>query len=666
MTTTAPALNPQQTEAVRYLGGPLLVVAGAGSGKTGVITQKIAWLVRAAGYPANGIFALTFTNKAAREMGERVRALLGKEARGLHISTFHRLGLDILQKEHLAAGLRRNFTVFDARDGATLVKELSKQEDEAVVRQLQAQISAYKNANISVAAAKSLAQDEAQVLAAHIYHHYDQRLRAYNAVDFDDLIALPLALLKENDTVRERWQHRVRYLLVDEYQDTNDCQYALLQLLAGAAAAFTAVGDDDQSIYAWRGARPENLAHLHEDYPTLKTVKLEQNYRCHQQILAAANTLIANNPHVVEKTLWSELSAGEGVHVISARSDEAEAEQIVQDIYLRKIRDNKKNSDFAILYRSNFQARIFEQQLRELSLPYKISGGTSFFEHSEIRDLLGYLRLINNPDDDAAFLRVVNTPKREIGAATLAKLGEYAAQRQTALSVAAGEVGFANEIGGKPYQNLQTFIQWLQAMQRDAESEPPLEILNRVITDIEYDDYLFELHKAPAKIEVRQKRIEQLRAWIAKLQEERFETLDGLMQHLTLLDILDRQEKDEDAIQLMTLHSAKGLEFPVVYIAGCEEELLPHRNSMDSEDGEREERRLLYVGMTRAKETLLLSYAKARRRGAELQSTEPSRFLDELPADGVQWHDGRTPPDPAVEQKKNEDFFAGLQTMLRQ
>ena len=666
MTTTAPALNPQQTEAVRYLGGPLLVVAGAGSGKTGVITQKIAWLVRAAGYPANGIFALTFTNKAAREMGERVRALLGKEARGLHISTFHRLGLDILQKEHLAAGLRRNFTVFDARDGATLVKELSKQEDEAVVRQLQAQISAYKNANISVAAAKSLAQDETQVLAAHIYHHYDQRLRAYNAVDFDDLIALPLALLKENDTVRERWQHRIRYLLVDEYQDTNDCQYALLQLLAGAAAAFTAVGDDDQSIYAWRGARPENLAHLHEDYPTLKTVKLEQNYRCHQQILAAANTLIANNPHVVEKTLWSELSAGEGVHVISARSDEAEAEQIVQDIYLRKIRDNKKNSDFAILYRSNFQARIFEQQLRELSLPYKISGGTSFFEHSEIRDLLGYLRLINNPDDDAAFLRVVNTPKREIGAATLAKLGEYAARRHVALSVAAAEVGFAHEIGGKPYQNLQTFIQWLQAMQRDADSEPPLEILNRVITDIEYDDYLFELHKAPTKIEVRQKRIEQLRAWIAKLQEERFETLDGLMQHLTLLDILDRQEKDEDAIQLMTLHSAKGLEFPVVYIAGCEEELLPHRNSMESDDGEREERRLLYVGMTRAKETLLLSYAKARRRGAELQSTEPSRFLDELPADGVQWYDGRTPPDPAVEQKKNEDFFAGLQTMLRQ
>ncbi len=255
MTTAIPALNPQQTEAVTYLGGPLLVVAGAGSGKTGVITQKIAWLVRQARYPANSIYALTFTNKAAREMGERVRAILGKEARGLHISTFHRLGLDILQKEHLAAGLRRNFTIFDARDGATLIKELSKQEDDAQVRQIQAQISAYKNANIAPATARSLAQNDEQVLAAHIYHHYNERLRAYNAVDFDDLITLPLALFKNHDDVRTRWQHRIRYLLIDEYQDTNDSQYQLLQLLVGAAAAFTAVGDDDQSIYAWRGAQ---------------------------------------------------------------------------------------------------------------------------------------------------------------------------------------------------------------------------------------------------------------------------------------------------------------------------------------------------------------------------------------------------------------------------
>ena len=665
MTTAIPALNPQQTEAVTYLGGPLLVVAGAGSGKTGVITQKIAWLVRQARYPANSIYALTFTNKAAREMGERVRAILGKEARGLHISTFHRLGLDILQKEHLAAGLRRNFTIFDARDGATLIKELSKQEDDAQVRQIQAQISAYKNANIAPATARSLAQNDEQVLAAHIYHHYNERLRAYNAVDFDDLITLPLALFKNHDDVRARWQHRIRYLLIDEYQDTNDSQYQLLQLLVGAAAAFTAVGDDDQSIYAWRGARPENIAHLHEDYPTLKTVKLEQNYRCHQKILAAANALIAHNPHIVEKVLWSTLTEGEGVHVIAARTDEGEAEQIIRDIHLRKIRENRKNSDFAILYRSNIQARQFEQQLREQNLPYKISGGTSFFEHSEIRDLLGYLRLINNPDDDAAYLRVVNTPKREIGAATLAKLGEYAARRRVSLSTAAGEIGFASEIGNKAYQHLQTYNQWLRQMQREAESALPLDILNRVINDIEYDDYLYDLHKTPAKIEVRQKRVNQLRDWIGKLQEER-DSLDALMQHLTLLDILDRQEQEQDAIQLMTLHSAKGLEYPIVYIAGCEEELLPHRNSLENDDGIREERRLLYVGMTRAKETLILSYAKTRRRGAELQTSEPSRYLDELPEDGVQWHDGRTPPDPVVEQQKNEEFFADLQTMLRQ
>ena len=660
-------LNPQQQAAVQYLGGPLLVLAGAGSGKTGVITQKIKHLIVNVGYLPHTVAAITFTNKAATEMQERVAKMLPKsQMRGLTICTFHSLGMKILREEANQIGYKKNFSILDSTDSAKIIGELLGGTGKEAVFKAQHQISLWKNDLKTPEDAVQTASNVWEQQTARVYASYQETLQSYQAVDFDDLIRLPAVLLQQNSEVRNKWQRRLRYLLVDECQDTNTCQFTLMKLLTGAEGMFTAVGDDDQSIYAWRGARPENIAHLHEDYPALKTVKLEQNYRCHQQILAAANALIAHNPHVVEKTLWSELTVGEGVHVICARSDEAEAEQIVQDIYLRKIRDNKKNSDFAILYRSNFQARTFEQQLRELSLPYKISGGTSFFEHSEIRDLLGYLRLINNPDDDAAFLRVVNTPKREIGAATLAKLGEYAARRHVALSVAAGEIGFANEIGAKPYQNLQTFIQWLQTMQRDGESEPPLEILNRVITDIEYDDYLFELHKAPAKIEVRQKRISQLRAWIAKLQEERFETLDGLMQHLTLLDILDRQEQEEDAIQLMTLHSAKGLEFPVVYIAGCEEELLPHRNSMDSDDGEREERRLLYVGMTRAKETLLLSYAKARRRGAELQTTEPSRFLDELPADGVQWHDGRTPPDPVIEQKKNEDFFAGLQTMLRQ
>ena len=660
-------LNPQQQAAVQYLGGPLLVLAGAGSGKTGVITQKIKHLIVNVGYLPHTVAAITFTNKAATEMQERVSKMLPKsQTRGLTICTFHSLGMKILREEANQIGYKKNFSILDSTDSAKIIGELLGGTGKEAIFKAQHQISLWKNDLKTPEEAVQTASNVWEQQTARVYASYQETLQSYQAVDFDDLIRLPAVLLQQNSEVRNKWQRRLRYLLVDECQDTNTCQFTLMKLLTGAEGMFTAVGDDDQSIYAWRGARPENIAHLHEDYPALKTVKLEQNYRCHQQILAAANTLIANNPHVVEKKLWSELTAGEGVHVICARSDEAEAEQIVQDIYLRKIRDNKKNSDFAILYRSNFQARTFEQQLRELSLPYKISGGTSFFEHSEIRDLLGYLRLINNPDDDAAFLRVVNTPKREIGAATLAKLGEYAARRHVALSVAAAEVGFAHEIGGKPYQSLQTFIQWLQTMQRDGESEPPLELLNRVINDIEYDDYLFELHKAPAKIEVRQKRISQLRAWIAKLQEERFETLDGLMQHLTLLDILDRQEQEEDAIQLMTLHSAKGLEFPVVYIAGCEEELLPHRNSMDNDDGEREERRLLYVGMTRAKETLLLSYAKARRRGAELQTTEPSRFLDELPADGVQWHDGRTPPDPVIEQKKNEDFFAGLQTMLRQ
>lgn len=661
-------LNPQQLEAVTYLGGPLLVIAGAGSGKTGVITQKIAYLVREANYRANDIYAVTFTNKAAREMGERTRKLLDKKARGLHISTFHRLGLDILQQEHQAARLRRNFTIFDARDGANLIKDLSRQEDDIFIRQIQSYISAYKNANITPEAAKSLAKDEIQRTASIIYHHYNQRLRAYNAVDFDDLIALPLALLSTCPEVRERWQNKIRYLLVDEYQDTNTCQYALMQLLTGACGAFTAVGDDDQSIYAWRGAQPENLAHLQEDYPNLKTIKLEQNYRCHSDILHAANQLIANNPHLIEKVLWSQLHQGEGVHVIASRNEEAEAEQIVQDLYLRKLRENRHYHDFAVLYRSNFQARLFEQQLRELSIPYTISGGTSFFEHSEIRDLLSYLRLINNPDDDAAFLRVVNTPKREIGPTTLSKLGEYAARRQLPLYLAGAEIGFAQILGNKKYEILQQFIGWIRHMQEEAVNELPGEILNRVLNDIEYNDYLYDLHKVPAKVEARQKRIGQLRAWIEKLQEEetKFERLDGLMQYLMLLDILDKQEKHQDAVQLMTLHSAKGLEFPVVFIAGCEEELLPHRNSSENEAGIQEERRLLYVGMTRAKETLILSYAKTRRRGAELQSTDPSRFLEELPREGIHRHDGSAPPDPQAEAQKTADFFAGLQAMIKQ
>lgn len=658
-------LNSPQRQAVQYLDGPLLVVAGAGSGKTGVITRKIAYLIEQAGYDARHLFAVTFTNKAAREMTERSKALLGTKAKGLHISTFHRLGLDMLHKEYARAGLRKGFSIFDARDAAGLVKELTKSEDDAVVRSVQSTISNFKNANLSPAQAQSLAQDDLTALAANAYGYYEERLRAYNAVDFDDLLLIPVKLLKTNADVREYWQTRIRYLLIDEYQDTNSCQYALLQLLTGTRCAFTAVGDDDQSIYAWRGAQPENLANLHSDYPALKTIKLEQNYRCHQNILKAANELISHNSHIVEKRLWSHLDIGEGIHVISAKNDENEAEKIVSDILTRQIRFQTPAKNFAILYRSNFQSRALEQKLREYNIPYKITGGNGFYEYAEIRDMLSYLRLISNPEDDAAFLRVCNTPKREIGPTTLTKLGAYAARRQQPLSIAAREVALANELTPKAYEALSQFTDWLSAIQREADSLPPTETLNRVLQDIDYEGYLYDLHKEPRKVEKRLQRIGQLKAWIGKLQEdERYANLDGLMQHLMLLDILGRQDKEEDAVQLMTLHSAKGLEFPIVYIVGVEEGLLPHANSSEDEAGIAEERRLLYVGMTRAKETLTLSYAKKRRKGGEWQSCDPSRFFDELPEKGIQWHDGRYEVDKEAEKKQAAEMFSALKSML--
>nr|WP_249023963.1 UvrD-helicase domain-containing protein [Suttonella ornithocola] len=660
-----PPLNPQQQLAVSYLGGPLLVIAGAGSGKTGVITRKIAYLIQHADYRANNVFAVTFTNKAAREMVERSRALLGRQARGLTISTFHRLGLDILHKEHSRVGLRKGFSIFDARDGITLLRELTKSEDEVQLRAVQSRISAYKNANLDPAQAQQLAHDETSLLAARAYSIYSERLRAYNAVDFDDLLLIPVQLLKTQSDVREYWQNRVRYLLIDEYQDTNDCQYQLMQLLTGASGAFTAVGDDDQSIYAWRGAQPQNLVNLQNDYPQLKTVKLEQNYRCHKKILDAANELIRHNPHIVEKRLWSTLDRGEGITVISAKNEESEAESIARDIYAARVRHHGKAKDFAVLYRSNFQSRVLEQALRELNLPYKISGGTGFYEHAEIRDLLSYLRLINNPEDDAAFLRVCNVPKREIGATTLSKLGEYAASRHRPLALAAREVGLAQILNGRAYQALQQFTNWLQLLQQEAENLPPLEILNRVIEDISYDDHLYDLHKEPRKVEKRKERIAQLKAWIGKLQEdERLNRLDALMQHLMLLDILDKQEKDVDAIQLMTLHAAKGLEFPHVYIIGVEEGLLPHANSSETQEGLEEERRLLYVGMTRAKENLTLSYTKQRRKGGQWQSSEPSRFFDDLPEKGINWQDGSREIDPEVEKQQVKNSLDALYNLL--
>lgn len=650
-------LNLRQQQAVTHLGSPLLVIAGAGSGKTGVITHKIAYLIKEAGYRADTIYAVTFTNKAAREMAERSRKLLGKASKGLSISTFHRLGLNLLQQEYAHAGLRARFTVFDAQDNLSLIKALSKSQDTLQVQALKNTLSYFKMHHLLPEHIHP--QDEHQRLAAAVYAKYQDKLKAYNAVDFDDLLLIPLRLLKENSEVRQRWQSKVRYLLIDEYQDTNRCQYELIRALTGSGEAFTAVGDDDQSIYAWRGAEPENLIHLHQDYPRLKTIVLNQNYRCDKRILHAANALIANNPHLTSKELWSHIDDGDGVHIYRLRNEESEAEFIASDIISRKIQHNYQNKDFAILYRSNFQARMFEQQLRELRLPYRISGGTSFFEYSEIRDLLSYLRLISNPDDDNAFLRICNIPKREIGDNTVEKLGAYAHKRGKSMNAVATESGLSTQLTPRASQALAQFANWLERIRRDAETLPPSQLLSHILHDIEYNDYLEENAKNPNKS---RERIKQLQAWIQHLETDaRFQRLDALMQHLTLLDILEKQDKAQDAVELMTLHSAKGLEFKVVYLVGVEENLLPHRNSVEQHTGIEEERRLMYVGMTRAKKTLVITYTKQRKSGSDTQAVEPSRFLEELPQENIAWHDGRYPLSTEDAQAKRAKLFDTLE-----
>ncbi|MBU2099542.1 MAG: UvrD-helicase domain-containing protein, partial [Gammaproteobacteria bacterium] len=446
-------LNPRQKEAVHYISSPLLVLAGAGSGKTSVITQKISYLINKCGIPAHKIVAVTFTNKAAREMKERVSRLLKEQkntsesGRGLTIATFHHLGLTIIRHELRHIGIKSGFSIFDTQDALALLKSLmlkAENSNDEQLRWLQNQISDWKNDLLLPEQALALANsegDEQTQLAARVYQEYQRHLRAFNAVDFDDLILLPTVLFQQQPQVLERWQNRVHYLLVDEYQDTNTSQYLLVKLLVGARNGLTVVGDDDQSIYAWRGARPENMLQLQHDYANLKVIKLEQNYRSSNIILQAANTLIGNNPHLYEKTLWSELGLGEPIRVLAVPDQDAEMERIATEILSLCVQKNLKFGDFAILYRGNHQARLLEIKLQAHQIPYQLSGGQSFFSRAEIKDMMAYLRLLINPDDDNAFLRVINTPRRKIGPSILEGLAAYAAEREVSLLVACNEIG---------------------------------------------------------------------------------------------------------------------------------------------------------------------------------------------------------------------------------
>ena len=666
-------LNPRQQEALEAITGPVLVLAGAGSGKTSVITQKIAYLTAECGLKGHQIIALTFTNKSAREMKERVGSLMtGKEARGLTVSTFHNLGLNIIRKEVEALGYKPGFSIFDSQDVLALLKDLTHKEFEAAedaCEPIQHLISNWKNDLISPSRAMAGANSPDQVLAARVYEAYQKTLKLYNGVDFDDLILQPVELFKHRTDILEKWQNKVRYLLVDEYQDTNSSQYLLVKQLVGQRSNFTVVGDDDQSIYAWRGARPENLAELQADFPSLKVVKLEQNYRSTGRILKVANQLIANNPHEFSKALWSDKAFGDPVRVISCRNEDAEAERIATEILQFQLQNEAEFRDFAILYRSNHQARLMELKLQSYKVPYKVSGGQSFFARTEVKDIMAYLKILLNPADDNAFLRIVNTPRREIGAATLEKLVNYANYRGESLIRACQEIGLEQFISGAALARVKEFGHWIEHLSQKSQQEDPIASVRQMVSDMEYQDWLLQTSSGPPMAEKRMANVETLISSLQSSLEKAVTKNDNAdmgdaVARLVLMDLLERQEEEDetDRVQMMTLHSAKGLEFPHVFLMGMEEELLPHRNAVDEGNVE-EERRLAYVGITRAKRTLAITLARKRKQYGELVECSPSRFLDELPEADLEWQ-GRGDDDPTKNVAQGQATLAGLKGMF--
>ncbi len=648
-------LNPPQREAVKYMDGPCLVLAGAGSGKTRVITQKIAHLIEHCGYEAQHIAALTFTNKAAAEMQERIGTLLQepKQAKKLTVSTFHSLGVKILRQEAQAVGLKDRFSIMDSSDCFSLVQDLAVTTDKQLIRRIQTALSLWKNNLIEPDVALNQAKDEDEAQAARIYRNYVATLAAYQAVDFDDLIRLPVELFRNNQDIRDKWQRRLRYLLVDEYQDTNLCQYELVKLLVtgvGKKPMFTAVGDDDQAIYAWRGATIENLKTLQVDFPDLKVIKLEQNYRSSTRILQAANEVIGNNPKLFEKSLWSEHGLGDPIKVLGMEDDEQEADQVAIMLSAHRFERRAKFSDYAILYRSNHQARVFEQALRREHIPYTMSGGQSFFDRAEIKDIISYLRLIANNDDDPAFIRAVTTPKRGIGQSTLEVLGAYAGQWQCSLFEAIFKGGIEAQLTSRQLTPLREFGDFINQLEARAtrvgpsgKGENAAAVLDDMMKEINYEAYLYN-HFDDRQAQSKWQNVLDFTNWLkqkgngGKHAEDAEKSLLELTQMVALMTMLEGRDEEPDAVRMSTLHASKGLEFPHVFLVGVEEGILPHKGDPDAPADTlaariEEERRLMYVGITRAQRSLHVSWCKKRKRARESVHCDMSRFIKEMKLD---------------------------------
>ncbi|TAL68996.1 MAG: ATP-dependent DNA helicase Rep [Burkholderiaceae bacterium] len=656
-------LNLAQQEAVNYLHGPCLVLAGAGSGKTRVITHKIGRLIQA-GLEPRRIAAITFTNKAATEMRERVKGLIGGAAKEVLVCTFHALGVRMLRQDGAALGLKPQFSILDSDDVTSLLKDCGGSTDAATARQWQWAISLWKNMGLNAAQAEAQAQDDNERITARIMARYEERLAAYQSVDFDDLIGLPLKLLQNHEQVRTRWQELLGHVLVDEYQDTNATQYAVLKALVGERGRFTAVGDDDQSIYGWRGATLDNLKKLPLDFPALKVIKLEQNYRSTGAILRAANNVIGPNPKLFPKNLWSDLGEGEPVRVVDADNEAHEAERTVARIQsLRENSVHKELRDFAVLYRANHQARVFEQALRKAQIPYKVSGGQSFFDRTEIKDLCAWFRLWVNNDDDPAFLRAVTSPKRGIGHSTLAGLGTFASQYRLSLFEALFSSSLGAALPARAVGGLHEFGRYVNDLEFRARRTNGFEDAHAFLMEwlraIDYEKHLYDGEDSDKLAAARWTNVLEFCDWMAARCGGRIDDAAGagpsnevkslleVAQTISLLSTLNERETDQNVVTLSTLHAAKGLEWPHVMLVGVTEGLLPFKLGDDANptgraDGPmsenllerlQEERRLMYVGITRAQRSLAVSWTRKRKKGREMIAAQPSRFIAEMALD---------------------------------
>lgn len=662
-------LNPQQQKAVNTTEGALLLLAGAGSGKTQVVTTRIVHLLKNKKMPAENILAVTFTNKAAKEMRERVTSMAGSLANDIVISTFHSLGVRILRRDIRSLGFKPNFSIYSTSDQAGVIRQAMRERDIDTKKTdpdlIQWKISALKNKLISYKQFIPNKDDRIEQITSVVYPRYQELLKGFNAIDFDDIIMLSVEILQTKNTILTYWQERFRYIMVDEYQDTNASQYLMISLLAKKYGNLCVVGDDDQSIYGWRGAEVQNILNFDHDYPGCVTIKLEQNYRSTSSILDAANAVIRNNPLRSDKALWTNGGKGREIDLIVAESEEEEALRIVEAMMLEQFRDKLTWSDFAILYRSNAQSRALEEKLRMEQVPYVVVGGQQFYERKEVKDSIAYLRVIDNPEDEASLLRIINFPRRGIGDTTMLKLNQWSLAHDIPLFDAMGRVSEISELSESCKKAVAVFYNMIRSTIDSFDKTYKLGAqTNNLFNKLRIEDELYRTLNDVSQAKKRIENIEQIVNSLALFEESHPRA--GLSNFLEKISLMDEQQSDDEkehgqnAVTLMSLHSSKGLEFDHVYLIGVEEELLPHKRSIEEDPTVAEERRLCYVGITRARKHLTISRCLTRRKYGAIEVRHPSRFLSEIPIELLHNCSSDTMANEADSIDMAEDFFSRM------